>query len=291
MYKETREFYEHCNFPGNRPLDQDGLILMRRFAGSVERRRGKRIRVLDAGCGTGNTSIALASRYKDVEFVGLDQSAASLEKAKRSGIPNLSFQQWDLMDPIPDDGKFDIVLCLGVLHHTANMQRVLGNLRFSLDTRGDLYLWVYGRHGRYRHSLNMRLLAMLAGTETPAAEALALATEFAFHADDGAPLDDLLGRNRLDPVHRMALEDPVWIADQFLNPHETLLDMGELTELAGACGLEIAQQLGLREDLSTYFNSDALYHRFTRLSGEDRRIALDLLLKPERYFVLLRNRS
>jgi hypothetical protein len=92
-------------------------------------------------------------------------------------------------------------------------------------------------------------------------------------------------------MHRLTLEDPVWIADQFLNPHETLLDLEELTGLATACGLEIEQLLGIRDDLSSYFNSAALYGRFRKLSGEDRLIALDLLLKPERYFVLLRNRS
>jgi SAM-dependent methyltransferase len=297
--RRCRDFYEQCHFPGNRPLDHDGLILTRRFASSVARcareKKGKQIRVLDAGCGTGNTSIALARQYKNVEFVGLDNSAASLEKARqeaeRQQIRNLSFLRWDLMNPVPYDGKLDIVLCLGVLHHTANMARALCNLRNCLDTWGDLYLWIYGRHGRHRHSLNVRLLAMLLGTGARTAAASDLAMEFAFNVDNGAPLDDLLGRNRLDPMHRLTLEDPVWIADQFLNPHETLLDLEELTGLATACGLEIEQLLGIRDDLSSYFNSAALYGRFRKLSGEDRLIALDLLLKPERYFVLLRNRS
>ena len=51
----------------------------------------------------------------------------------------------------------------------SDMGRVLANLRGCLNPGGHLYLWVYGKHGRYRHSLNMRLLAMLTGPGAPGA--------------------------------------------------------------------------------------------------------------------------
>src|SRR5512147_616792 len=69
----TRDFYEQFPFPGTRPIDRDGLIFMRRFAQSIERARGitsERLNVLDAGCGTGNTTLSLARRFNEVQFTG-----------------------------------------------------------------------------------------------------------------------------------------------------------------------------------------------------------------------------
>lgn len=290
LTRRVREFYEQCHFPGDRPLDHDGLVLARWFARSVAERPARRIRVLDAGCGTGNTSVALARHYPAVHFMGIDHSLSSLaqaeERASRAGVGNLSFQHGDLMNPL-GVGGFDIVLCLGVLHHTADMRRVLGNLRACLNSDGQLYLWVYGKYGRYRHSLNVRLLAMLAGPSAAPDEALSLAREFAFGGGDESPLNDLLGRNRLDPNHREIFRDPVWIADQFLHPLEALVDLEELLELTSGCGFELERQLDIREDYVSYFPSAPLRERFLKLAAHDRLIALDLLLKPERYFVLL----
>src|ERR1039457_6229240 len=205
----VREFYERCHFPGDRPLDHDGLVLTRWFAKSVAARNGAPTRVLDAGCGTGNTSVALARHYPAIQFLGVDHALSSLaqagERAHHSGLSNLSFHHGDLMQPLAA-GRFDIILCLGVLHHTADMRRVLANLRNCLNPGGHLYLWVYGKHGRYRHSLNMRLLAMLTGPASPD-EALPLAREFALGSGDDSPLDDLLGRDRLDPTHRRTFRD------------------------------------------------------------------------------------
>ena len=154
--ERSRSFYDAYQFPGNRPIDQDGLILLRRFTAHVERlmhrRHGGALRVLDAGCGTGNTAVALARRFSSVEFLGIDQSEASLEKARSAaasfGMKNLRFRNWDLMKPLAVEKKFDVVLCLGVLHHTANMKRGLNNLRGVMRKDGELFLWIYGKHGR-----------------------------------------------------------------------------------------------------------------------------------------------
>ena len=291
-----RMFYERFQFPGNRPIDRDGLIFMRRFTRSVEdqsrRTRGSGLRVLDAGCGTGNTSVSLARRFADVEFVGLDYSKHSLEKAivssKKGGLENLRFLRWNLMDRLPFKDLFDIGLCLGVLHHTADMKKGLVNLHASLKDGGELYLWIYGKHGRYRHSLNMRLLDMLLKVRPTPLNPVELAREFAHDADNGSVLNDLLGKAGTDPLKRTTLEDPVWIADQFLNPREILLDMEELMQLMSASGFKLLQTLGMNVDASDYLHSRSLFERFQMLSRKQQLIALDLMAKPERYFVLLR---
>jgi 2-polyprenyl-3-methyl-5-hydroxy-6-metoxy-1,4-benzoquinol methylase len=294
--RRVREFYEQFHFPGIRPLDQDGLILMRRFARSVKpfrhKQRASPFRVLDAGCGTGNTTISLARQFEEIEFLGVDISEPSLSRARQAIIQepphNLRFRKWNLMNPILDEGQFDIVLCLGVLHHTADMGCVLTNLNSILKSEGELYLWIYGRHGRYRHSLNQRFLRMLLKTKPQPTDAVHLAREFAFYARNGSVLDDLLGPAPAGSMHRKVLKDPTWIADQFLNPRETLLDMEELIALVTASGFQIDQWLGISDDVSSHLNSAELTERFEQLPRYQQLIALDLLLKLERYFVVIR---
>jgi 2-polyprenyl-3-methyl-5-hydroxy-6-metoxy-1,4-benzoquinol methylase len=292
--EETRKFYEQFPFPGTRPIDRDGLMFMRRFMESIERARGittGRLRVLDAGCGTGNTTLSLARRFSDVEFTGLDNSRTSLALATASAaahaLPNLAYRRWNLTHPLPRTKRFDIILCLGVLHHTADMRRVLRNLCRALTDNGELYLWVYGKHGRYRHTLNVRLLSMLLKTKPAPTDTVKFARDFIHNAGNGTVLIDIAG-GEARSMEKTVFEDPVWIADQFLNPVERLLDMKGLLSLVSSSGLSIAHTLGLNDDPEKNFVSDGLRTRFAQLSKDRRLIALDLLLKPERYFVLLR---
>ena len=294
--RKSREFYEQFQFPGRRPIDHDGLIFLRRFTQSIQQRSapipGRMLRVLDAGCGTGNTSVSLARQFPRVAFFGIDQSRTSLAKAKalaaRTGVKNVRFRIGYLLKPLPWQDPFDVILCLGVLHHTADMKKTLANLRRSLGNGGELFLWIYGKHGRYRHSLNTRLLRLLLGRPCSPEAALDLATQFALNADNGSALRDLIGQTKTDEMQRKAFTDPVWIADQFLNPQEILIDMEGLLNLARSSGLELAQVLGMSGITAQLLGSAPLMKRFEQLSPSDQLIARDLLLKPERYFVVLR---
>jgi len=294
---QVREFYETFCFPGVRPLDQDGLILMRRLDRCLFSSGGERAcrRVLDAGCGTGNTTISLARRFPDVDFLGVDLSAGSLliaqGAAKEAGLPNIRFRQWNLLESELHEGCFDVVLCLGVLHHTANMQSVLANLRKALTENGSLYLWVYGQYGRYRHSLNRRLLSMLMSADPPVDDPVVLAREFLRSGGQGAVFHDLLGTGPSSALREKALTEPAWIADQFLNPNEYMLTMETLLALLREAGLEIEQWLGLPEKPFRLLGSEVLIERYDRLFAHEQLIALDLLLKPDRYFLVLRKFS
>jgi SAM-dependent methyltransferase len=297
--ERSRKFYEQYQFPGARPVDHDGLMFMRSFLQSVASQtrggKSKKLRVLDAGCGTGNTSVALARQLKEVSFFGVDNSTASLERAiasaRRFRLTNLQFKQWNLMDTFPEEEHYDIVLCLGVLHHTQDMGKGLSNLGRCLKRDGELYLWIYAKHGRYKHTLNMRLLEMLLKASSEPADPIPLARDFVFKSDRGMILSDLLGRSLAGSMERKALDDPVWIADQFLNPHETLIDIAELLPLVRQSGLEVRRFLGLNEHVAEYFNSPPLQERFSRLSKDEQWVALDLMTKPERYFVILRKKN
>jgi SAM-dependent methyltransferase len=191
------------------------------------------------------------------------------------------------MEPLSDEEPFDIVLCLGVLHHTADMDRVLSNLGRMLKDNSELYLWVYGRHGRYRHFLNQRLLGMLIG-ESHEPEAVRLAAEFAFMAGNGAVLTDLLSGWGDESKYRQVLRKPSWIADQFLHPNEGLLDLEELLAMIFRAGLRLEKWLGIPEEISQLMGCVELSERFALLDERRKLLATDLFLKPDHYFLLLR---
>jgi SAM-dependent methyltransferase len=294
--RKSRRFYEQFQFPGSRPIDHDGLVFLRRFTRSIQQRTAlipdRMLRVLDAGCGTGNTSVSLARHFPQVAFFGIDQSRTSLAKAKaqaaRAGVKNARFRTGNLLKPLRRHHPFDLILCLGVLHHTADMKKTLTNLGRSLGKGGELFLWVYGKHGRYRHSLNTRLLRLLLGKQCSLEAALDLATQFALNANNGSALRDLIGQTKTDEMQQKAFTAPVWIADQFLNPQEILIDMEGLLDLARSSGLELAQVLGMSGNAAQLLGAPPLVKRFEQLSPRDQLVAQDLLLKPERYFVVLR---
>jgi 2-polyprenyl-6-hydroxyphenyl methylase / 3-demethylubiquinone-9 3-methyltransferase len=95
---------------------------------------------LDAGCGTGVCSLALAERSDHV--LGLDLSFGSLRTARRFQ-PQLC-QASLLHLPLGSD-SFDLVFCWGVIHHTSDPVRALDELVRVLEPGGTLVLAVYLR--------------------------------------------------------------------------------------------------------------------------------------------------
>jgi hypothetical protein len=190
------------------------------------------------------------------------------------------------MQPMTEAGPFAIVLCLGVLHHTVDMARALANLETCLDTTGRLFLWVYGRHGRYRHSLNRRLLGLLFQDEPDPLERVALAREFATGMNEGEPLRDLYGFVPGEPRREQVVLDESWLADQFLNVHEQTVDMEQLMDMLTGAGLTLTEWLGVDKDVFRILGSEALTAKYEALAPRERLLALDLILKPARYFVI-----
>ncbi|MFB3850362.1 MAG: methyltransferase domain-containing protein [Acidobacteriota bacterium] len=71
-------------------------------------------------------------------------SQGSNQNDKRKAI---SFVRADLKKlPFPDE-SFDLVFCVGVLHHIDKMEEALNEIWRVLKTKGKLCLWVYGREG------------------------------------------------------------------------------------------------------------------------------------------------
>lgn len=109
-------------------------------------------RCLDAGCGGGRYTIAMA-RMGACESVGVDIGEAGLAdaraRAERLGVPAAHFRMASVLALPFESGSFDFVCCSGVLHHTPSVEQGLAELHRVLRPGGSLYLLLYGDGGQY----------------------------------------------------------------------------------------------------------------------------------------------
>ncbi|MGW0712097.1 class I SAM-dependent methyltransferase [Streptomyces sp. NPDC002643] len=99
-------------------------------------------RVLDVGCGTGQTTRLAAQRAYDGNVVGIDLSGPMLERARRDaateGLDNVTFEQGDAqVHPFPDRG-FDVLISRGGVMFFADHVAAFTHLRHALVPAGRL---------------------------------------------------------------------------------------------------------------------------------------------------------
>ena len=104
--------------------------------------------VIDVGCGQG-VLCNLASQ-RNAKVIGVDMSFTSLEVAKQGskelGIEqNISYIQADAEDLPFMDSMVDIVLSIGVLHHTPNIQHGINEINRILKPNGEITIMLYRR--------------------------------------------------------------------------------------------------------------------------------------------------
>ncbi len=112
----------------------------------------KKIRILVAGCGTGQDALEISSHFYNSEITGIDLSKKSLAYAIRNKkelkIKNVNFLQGDLLDTPKLNIMFDVIHCHGVLNHISNPFIGLKNLTRCLKEKGLIFLSLYSKIGR-----------------------------------------------------------------------------------------------------------------------------------------------
>ncbi len=98
------------------------------------------MRVLDFGCGTGSTSIALANDVAHITAVDISDKmiAIARDKAAEAGITNITFQTMPISDFATQTGSFDIVLGMSILHLLEDRNAVLAQV-FEMLKPGGLF--------------------------------------------------------------------------------------------------------------------------------------------------------
>jgi SAM-dependent methyltransferase len=101
------------------------------------------LRILDAGCGTGEASWRLAELYSHATVLGVDILESSLELARRHEArftPRLRFENRSIYELDLPDGAFDLVVNRHVIHSIPHPERVLAELVRVTRPGGRLHL-------------------------------------------------------------------------------------------------------------------------------------------------------
>jgi 2-polyprenyl-3-methyl-5-hydroxy-6-metoxy-1,4-benzoquinol methylase len=119
--------------------------LQRLFPFPLEQLRGKL--VLDAGVGSGRLSEVLLKHGARV--VGIDLSYA-IETARDNlaKYPDCALAQGDLLSLPLKEGVFDVVMCVGVLHHTPDPKRAFMEIARRVKPGGLIAVNMYAAYNK-----------------------------------------------------------------------------------------------------------------------------------------------
>ena len=221
--RKVQAFYEETPFPNYEDQDTLRSLIDKSRRGVYARRLDATIpyntTVLEVGCGTGQLTNFLGIGCRRV--IGTDLSLPSLrlgeEFRRQFGLDRVRFAQMNLFRPAFQPGSFDVVLCNGVLHHTADPFGGLERLVPLLKPGGHFVLGLYNRYGRLFTDLRRQLFRITG----PA------------------------GAARIDPIlrklPRSEAQRRAWFADQYRHPHESKHTIGEVLGWFERCGLEFVR--------------------------------------------------
>ncbi len=245
------------------------------------------IRILDAGCGTGVGTEYLIMLNPDAKIVGIDLSEKALEiaqqRCQKSGVAanhkaSIDFHHLNLENAAELSGEFDLINCVGVLHHLPDPIAGIQALAKKLAPGGIFHIFVYAELGRREIQLMQQAIAFLQGDKQG---------DYKDGVFVGRKLFELLPENNRivkREKERWSLENQrdESFADMYVHPQETDYNIDTLFQLIEASGLEFIgfsnpQYWELERLIG---ESDELMERANKLSDRQR-YRLTELLDPE----------
>jgi trans-aconitate 2-methyltransferase len=118
-------------------------------------------RAADLGCGTGALTVELHRRVQAAETLGLDSSAAMLERAAELARGGLRFARGDIAEFGSGEtgGPWDLVFSNAALQWVPDHPRLLERLSATLAAGGQLAVQVPGNHDHVSHLVAAELAA------------------------------------------------------------------------------------------------------------------------------------
>jgi SAM-dependent methyltransferase len=196
------------------------------------------IRILDAGCGTGSSTDYLIHLNPEASVTAIDLSSGALkvaqERCRRSGAREADFRHLSLYDVDRLEGEFDLINCVGVLHHLPDPIRGIQALAAKLAEGGLMHIFVYAELGRWEIQLMQRAIGLIQGSKKG---------DYADGVKVGRQIfTSLPENNRLVKYEkqRWAGENQrdECFADMYVHPQEIDYNIETLFELIDASGLE-----------------------------------------------------
>ena len=158
------EFYNDVKFPNYDDIEDFGTLLEKSSKSIFLKKLDDEIpfhsNVLEAGCGTGQLSIAL-SRYNR-KIHSIDLSKGSLIEAKKfidkTDIKNVQLYRMNIFNLCFPKNYFDVIISNGVLHHTHDAKSAFAKLTKHLKPNGIIVIGLYHKYGRIVQNIRQFLI-------------------------------------------------------------------------------------------------------------------------------------
>lgn len=112
--------------------------------------KGKKLKVLDAGCGTGSLAVEVKKKYPKIELYAIDIDDSILERAIKKSKKEkviISFKKTPIQNTEFPENYFDYIYTSLVLHHlkTKDKQKAIKELHRILKRGGTLIVSDFGK--------------------------------------------------------------------------------------------------------------------------------------------------
>jgi SAM-dependent methyltransferase len=224
--KAVEQFYNKYNYPKvnlyNQKKKRMHKNLMKRILSyaNLKLEDTKNMHILDAGCGTGDKSVYLS--YNGSTVTSIDISLGQLKEAMELAKRTKTDIRFALKDLVNDDlfnlGKFDLILSLGVLHHTEDAKKGFENLAKLLKPNGKIIIALYHRYSRLRYRILRFLIRSF------------------ISKDPEKIMDWVLNSKLAEPLRKASIST---LYDRYAVPFESYHTLMEVQEWFDSAGIEM----------------------------------------------------
>ncbi len=115
----VQELYDREAYPPmSHPASDPALTAVSARMSGIAVPHPRQARILDIGCSSGHHLLALAQRWPESQFIGIDltENAIALanQRAQQAGLTNVTFRTADLLSFRPEGGPFDYIIAHGI---------------------------------------------------------------------------------------------------------------------------------------------------------------------------------
>ena len=303
--KQVKEMYLKYPYPSpSREVSETNeLVNLLKIFEIENNKKIEKLKILDAGSGSGHRIINVAKYFKNCNFIGIDISENSLlianELKNKEKIENIQFLQKNILDDDIGIEKFDTILCMGVLHHLSDANKGLKILSKMLNKDGMIFLYLYGILGGHKRMLNKELISIMLGKDKT-------------NYEEGIKIIRDMGLNKFDYGWNLKCEnieeENSLIVDSLLHANETLYDSITIHDLFKKSGLfgyvifgisvntngllfdvesENNEKLPIPQtNISKKLNSKLVLEKYELKSIREKYRILELLYEPNGYTII-----
>ncbi|MHC4069126.1 MAG: methyltransferase domain-containing protein [Planctomycetota bacterium] len=272
----VKSFYEKTPFPNYEDAEDVSSLVQKARKGIFARLLNEQIpfnaKVLEVGCGTGQLSnfLGVSQRFAYGTDICLNSLKLGQQFKENNNLERVRFYQMNLFKPIFKEESFDVVICNGVLHHTADPFAGFQSISRLVKKGGHILIGLYNRYGRITTDIRRVIFRVTNNS-------------FKF-------LDPRLRDKSVGDVRRLT-----WFLDQYKNPHESKHTIGEVLKWFDQTGFEFVNSIPKARLSEKFSEKENLFESSPRGNWFDHFIAQSHLIstgnKEGGFFLMIGKRK